>query len=54
MGPGDRVQFDVFRGIAFGIRYDRWPYTRSITLTFLCFSIFVGLGSAYTDPDYKY
>lgn len=53
MGPGDRFQVQVFTGLALGISYNRWPYQHSFTLTFLCFSVFVGLGSAYTDPDYR-
>lgn len=54
MGPGDRFQFDVFRGLAVGIGHERWPYTHSITITFLCFRVFLGLGASYIDPDYKH
>lgn len=53
MGPGDRFQVRVFPGIMFGVKWFRWPYQRSITLEFLCFSVFLGLGKPYTDPDYQ-
>lgn len=53
MGPGDRFQLSVFRGLGLCASYERWPYTHSITLTVLCFHVFIGLGSSYIDDDYK-
>lgn len=53
MGPGDRFQVSVFRGLGFGVSYERWPYTHSITATVLCFRVFIGLGSSYIDDDYR-
>lgn len=53
MGPGDRFQFRVFKGVAFGVRFDRWPYKYSFDIDFLCFSVFIGLGPDYLDPEFQ-
>lgn len=54
MGPGDRVKFDIIPGWQVGIYFLRWPYSYTIGLNLLKFRVELGLGSAYTDPDYKY
>lgn len=52
MGPGDRFQVSLFKGVMFGIQYNRWPYRHSFTVGFLCFNIFIGLGPSYIDEDF--
>lgn len=53
MGPGNRFQLTIFRGLGLCVGYERWPYTHSFIVTVLCFQVFIGLGSSYIDDDYK-
>lgn len=53
MGPGNRIEVTFFKGIMFGIQYNRWPYQHSVNIGFFCLNIFIGLGLPYTDSNYK-
>lgn len=53
MGPGDRFKFRRNRNSRYlGIYYSSTPYTHTLGIGLWWWTVEIGCGLPYTDPDY--
>jgi len=51
MGSGEKFQVSLIKGLGLAVYVGTFPHALSITITVLCFSIYIGIGKGY-DENY--
>lgn len=49
MGSGPRFAIGVCKGFGFAVYVDNFPHKVSLSITVLCFSIYLGFGKGYDE-----